>query len=429
MNRITSPQAIKAVLEVRREHGTPFYFYDTRILHERCEEMLAMPSAYGLTVRYAMKANSNRSILKLIHSYGIKMDASSVNEALRAVMAGVPASDIMLTSQELPVGENLTNLKNLMKNGMKYNVCSLRQLYNIGDFVSEQGFSLSVRMHPGTGSGESATRNTGDKYSCFGVHLSDVDDLNRYAKGKGIAFTEVHVHIGSGGDPAAWKENIDREIDIIDTYFPDATSVSFGGGLKVARMPDEIGAEVRALGDYAARALIAFHDRTGRKLRMEVEPGTYIVAQCGYAVTTCMDTKQTGEDGLNFLITDGGLEINSRPLMYGSRHPFYVFGSDGVLISSEETVSDEFCAAVVGKCCESGDCQTLDSEGRSEARPIGRAEAGDVVCIGGVGAYCSSMTPFNYNSHTQVPEFLYDGTKTKMVRKRQTLEQIVENEI
>ena len=163
---------------------------------------------------------------------------------------------------------------------------------------------------------------------------------------------------------------------------------------------------------------------------MEIEPGTYIVANSGFAVTRVIDKKSTSRS--NFIIIDGGMEMNSRPLLYGSRHPVYIVAGDGARVMSSEfdAVAGGYEAVVAGKCCESGDCQTLHPDGHSVPRVMAEPEIGDIAVIGGVGAYCSSMSPFNYNSHTQIPEVLFtaDG-EMRLIRKRQTLGQMLENEV
>ncbi|MCL1834678.1 MAG: diaminopimelate decarboxylase [Oscillospiraceae bacterium] len=411
-------------------YGTPLYVYDERHIRQRCGECLAIPNAYGVTVRFAMKANSNRTILKTISDAGLHIDASSLNEAIRANLAGVPIENIMLTTQEVHTGSARVKLEQMLKAGMKYNVCSLLQLELICDFAALAGISPGIRIHPGIGSGESATRNTGDDYSCFGVHLSDVAEANELAAAGGIKFRHVHVHIGSGADSIKWQENIDLELDIIEKHFPDALSAGFGGGLKEARMPGEVAADVISLGSYAKERLESFYSRTGRKLHMEIEPGTYIVANSGYTVTRVIDKKRTSRS--NFIIIDGGMETNSRPLLYGSRHPVYLVAEDGSQVRSSEfaPMSHTYEAVVAGKCCESGDCQTLDTEGHTTTRAMAEPEIGDLAVIGGTGAYCSSMSPYNYNSHTQIPEVLFtDAGELKLIRKRQTLEQMLENEV
>ena len=412
------------------DYGTPLYLYDETHIRERCRECLAMPNAYGLTVRYAMKAGSNKTLLKIISEEGLHIDASSLNEVIRANLAGVPLENIMLTTQEVHTGAARVKLEELLKKGLKYNVCSLRQLELICDYAAALGSDPGIRIHPGIGSGESATRNTGDDYSCFGVHLSNVDAANEIAASSGLHFRHIHVHIGSGADSEKWRQNIDLELGIIEKHFPDAESVSFGGGIKVDRMPDETPADIKMLGNYARAQIEGFRNRTGRQLRMEIEPGSFIIANAGYAITRVVDKKKTARS--NFIIIDGGMEINARPLLYGSKHPIYIVAADGdVVRSSDFTICDgTYSAVVAGKCCESGDCQTLDTDGHSTTRLMVEPVIDDLAVIGGAGAYCSSMTPFNYNSHTQIPELLLtaDG-KLELIRKRQTLEQMLENEL
>jgi diaminopimelate decarboxylase len=249
-----------------------------------------------------------------------------------------------------------------------------------------------------------------------------------------VVFDTVHVHIGSGGDPAKWRENVDREIGFVEKYFPRASRINFGGGLRTARMPDETPADVMALGAYAKSKIQEFYDRTGRKLVMEVEPGTYLMANAAYIVTTVIDIKNTGPDGFQFLVCDGGMEVNARPLLYGSRHPFYVVSADGEFTFSEfdlkglDPVRD--LRVVVGRCCESGDSQSLDAEGHIVARLISKPEVGDFLVIGGCGAYCASMSPFSYNSHTQAPEVLLRGSgRLEVIRRSQDVGQLSANEL
>ena len=419
-----------AVALAAESFGTPVYVYDEALILERCRECIEMPQAYGLVVRYAMKANSNRTLLKLITDAGLHHDASSLNEVIRANLAGVPYDRIMLTTQETYRFSQTEELKELLLRGLRYNACSLHQLHLIGDFAAANNIDVGIRIHPGIGSGESATRNTGDDYSCFGIHLSDLAEAHKYAAEKGIVFKHIHVHIGSGADTKMWRQNIDLLLGIIEEHFPDADTVCFGGGLKEARMPGEYAADVPLLGSYAKMQIEDFYSRTGRKLKMEIEPGTYIVANSGYAVTRLMDKKKTARS--NFIITDGGMEINSRPLLYGSKHPIYIIAGDGTrVISSEfDEAKHDYEAVVAGKCCESGDCQTLDMDGHAVARAMVEPKIDDIVVIGGVGAYCSSMSPYNYNSHPQIPEVLFTkGGELRLIRKRQTLEQILENEL
>ncbi|MBN1483024.1 diaminopimelate decarboxylase [candidate division KSB1 bacterium] len=416
-----------------QKFGTPFYLYDEQTVLDKCHDVLKMPNAFGLSVSYAMKANSSRALLQLITGLGIDLDLSSLNEGKRAHLAGIPCSRMMLTTQDVPLGPARKDLEEMILKGMRYNVCSLRQLELIADFAVAHQITLSIRLHPGVGAGESVTRNTGDKYSCFGIHLSDIEKAMALARQKGVVFDQVHVHIGSGGDPELWRSNIDRELSYVEKYLPDVKIVNLGGGFKEARMPDEKPVDIQDLGLYASNKFHQFHQRTGRKLVMAVEPGTYIVANAGFIVTSILDKKSTGEDGFNFLIADAGMEANSRPLLYGSRHPFFIISRTGELLSSEFDLSELYPEAdyrvVVGRCCESGDSQSLDAHGHIIPRLMANPEQDDYLVIGGAGAYVAAMSLANYNSYAIPAEILLRTNGTfQCIRAEQILEQMIQNE-
>ena len=165
--------------------------------------------------------------------------------------------------------------------------------------------------------------------------------------------------------------------------------------------------------------------KTGRELRLEVEPGTYLVANAGTIVATAIDVVDTGEEGYAFIKTDSGMTEVIRPSMYGAQHPIVVVPAE-----AEERGTGEY--VVVGHCCESGDVLTPapdDPEGL-QARELVETQVGDAVVIGGAGAYCAGMASKNYNSFPEAAEVLLgnDGS-FHLVRKRQTLEQVLGNEV
>jgi diaminopimelate decarboxylase len=422
------------VLAAAKEFGTPLYLYDASLVRARCRSLRRMPNAFGLEVRYAMKANSSRALLEIIHGEGLGIDASSPAEAERAHRAGVPFGRIMLTSQDIPLDQDRHALEQMLLAGMTYNICSQRQLELLLPFLREHQVKMAIRINPGVGTGESITRNTGDKYSSFGVHLSQLANIKQALGAAGITLKHVHAHIGSGGDPTVWQANIDRMLELVDEHFPDAEVVNLGGGFKEARMPDETSADVDALGKYAERQMKAFQTRTGRALKVAIEPGTYLVANAGFLITSVLDLKTSGPDGFDFIILNAGMETLTRPLLYGSRHPFYVVSAKGAVLSSEFTLAENSTntrpCVVVGRCCETGDCQTLDEHGHIQPRRMAMPAAGDFVVIGGAGAYCSAMSLVNYNSYVQAPEVLLreDGG-LQLIRRRQTLEQVLVNEL
>ena len=417
--------------------GTPFYLYDAGLIIERCREIREMmPDLSVFTPRYAMKANANKALLQLITRHGFGIDASSLNEVRRAVMAGIALDVILLTTQEVPQGQDREDLQAFLLQGLRYNVCSLRQLDLITDFALLHDLPLSLRVHPGEGgTGESAARDTANPFASFGVHISVLTEMLQTACQQGLRIEQLHMHIGSGGSPTKWRAGVDMLLSIAEAHLawlPHLRSVNFGGGLKEARMPDEERAPVVELGRYTQERIIDFQQRTGRMLGVEVEPGTYLVAMAGYVVTSVIDKKSTGPEGYRFLITDGGMEMNVRPLFYGSRHPFALVSGDGLLLSSDynlEEVPQDCAWIAVGRCCETGDAHSLDREGNSLPRRMAEPDTGDFFVVGGCGAYGASMSPANYNAHTAAPEVLKmtDGS-LRLIRAAQMLEDVVRQE-
>jgi len=270
---------------VVEEDAAPFYVYDENLILQRCDECLKMPHAYGLTVRYAMNENSNKTLLKIITDAGLHVGASSLNEVSIANLAGVSYEKIMLTTQETYSGAQMQMLQSLLLQGLKYNVCSLRQLYDIGDFACKNYIEPGIRIYPDVGSVNTKTKNTVDDHSRFGVHRSDLDEALKYAWGKWIRFKHVHIHIDYGTKPEMWQQNIDLEFDIIAKKFKETKSVCLGGWLKEARMPCEKATDIEDIGNYAKAQIKAFYKKHGRKLKVEIEPGAYITANSGCTMT------------------------------------------------------------------------------------------------------------------------------------------------
>ncbi len=176
------------------------------------------------------------------------------------------------------------------------------------------------------------------------------------------------------------------------------------------------------IGVHVRQELIAYADRSGRQLALEVEPGTYLVANAGAVVSTCIDVVDTGDEGYRFAKLDTGMPELTRPALYGAQHPIEVI--------AQGRAQAEY--VFVGPCCESGDILT-PAPGDPEAlapRMVSSPEIDDLVVVGGAGAYCASMATINYNSYPQAPEIMLepDGRLT-LLRRRQTLDQVWQNEI
>lgn len=402
--------------KIADKFSTPCYVYDESSLVKQAKTALAFPNAFGLTVRYAMKASSNAAILKLFDSLGLHIDASGEYEVERAIRAGIAPARISLSSQQLPA-----DLKGIVKAGVLYNACSLRQLEEFGKIA--RGREVGVRINPGLGSGGTQRTNVGGPASSFGIWFEYIPQIKEIAKKYGLKIVRIHTHIGSGSDPLVWQKVAKMSIDTVE-QFPDVSTLDMGGGFKVGRVAGEKSTDLQKIGKPVAKLVKDFAARTGRKLHFEIEPGTFLLANCAAVISTVQDMCDTGKDGYKFIKLDSGMTDILRPSIYGAQHPV------SILSAKPEKKTEKYI--VVGHCCESGDILT-PAAGDPEAlnpRPMKKAKIGDLCVIGGCGAYCSSMSPSNYNSYPASAEvMLLKSGKIKLIRRRQTLEQIVENEL
>jgi len=401
---------------IRLEFGAPVFVYDEATLFSRAEEALAFPQAFGLTVRYAMKACPNAAILRIFDHLGLHVDASSGQEVARAMRAGVGTEKISLSSQELP-----EDFASLVGDGVKVNLCSLHQLERYA--AKFPGSRVGLRFNPGLGSGGTAKTNVGGPSSSFGIWKDDLERARSLAEGSNLTIERIHTHVGSGSDPEVWKRVASLSLGIVEA-FPEAETLNLGGGFKVARMSDETATDLQLVGEPVKRAFEEFAERTGRRLRMEIEPGTFLVANAGALLATIQDVASTGPEGYSFLKLDIGMTEILRTSLYGAQHPVVTLPRGG----GEEAKR----YVVVGHCCESGDVLTTapNQPDVPAPRELFVSGVGDTCVIEGVGAYCSAMSAKNYNSFPESPEVLLraDGS-TALIRKRQTLDQILENEI
>lgn len=393
--------------------GTPCYVYDQATLEAQAEAMLAFPNAYGLTVRFAMKACPNAAILRIFAAKGMHFDASSGHEVLRARLAGVPADRLSLSSQELP-----EDFAALLGEGTRINACSLSQLAKIGQALP--GHEVGLRFNPGRGSGGNGKTNVGGPDSSFGIWHEWADQAQAIVKQYGLNVVRIHTHIGSGSDPAVWQEVSAASLALV-RRFPTAQVLNLGGGYKVARMATEKGTDPQVVGAPVRTAFEQFAQGDGRKLHLEIEPGTFLVANAGAVLARVQDVVTT--DTREFIKLDTGMTEILRPSLYGSQHPVHLYPAQATGAFRDYVI--------VGHCCESGDLISC-APGEPETlatRSLPEAAAGDLCVIGGAGAYCAGMSTKNYNSFPEAPEVLLrrDG-KFSLIRRRQSLAQILQNE-
>ena len=405
--------------EIQMEFGTPCFVYDEATLRANAREVLNFPNAYGLFPRYAMKAAPTAAILRIFNEEGLGIDASSVHEVERAVRAGYGTESISLSTQELA-----DDFIYWAQDGIRINLCSLNQIDKIGKWGKVR--RVGLRFNPGKGSGGNNRTNVGGPASSFGIWKDDLEKAISLCQDYRLVVDRIHTHIGSGSDPEVWKTVASMTLDLARS-FPSVESINLGGGYKVARMPDEKPTDLQEVGSPVKEIFKAFAEETVRELKLEIEPGTYLLAHACSLVTRVQDVTSTGKDGYRFLKLDSGMTEILRPSLYGAQHPIHLVCEPG-----QQKFRESIDQVVVGHCCESGDLLT-PAPGDPEAlstRNLPRGEIGDFCVIEGAGAYCSSMAAKNYNSFPEAAEVLRkkDG-RLALIRKRQTFDQIIENEV
>jgi len=380
--------------------GTPFYCYSTATL-ERHYRVFA--DAFGdvdALVCYAMKANSNQSVLRTLAKLGAGSDVVSGGELKRALAAGFPAEKILFSG----VGKTEAELRQaLAADILCINVESEPELELLSRLAVETGriARVSVRINPDVDSGSHAKISTGKSENKFGVPLVDARAVYaRAAKLPGIKVTGVDVHIGSQITDLGPLEVAFRLLaDFVQTLRADGHTVShvdFGGGLGISYHLDRAAPPAPAA--YAAMVKRVAHN-LGCTLMFE--PGRMIVGNAGILVTRVIYLKHG--DAKNFVVVDAAMNDLIRPTLYEAHH-------DILPVRLAEPGVGEIVADVVGPVCETGDYLAL---GRTMPEP----KPGDLLAIMTAGAY-GAVQSGTYNTRALVPEVLVKDDQYAVVRPR-----------
>ena len=373
--------------------NTPRYEYSRSKLTERINKMTELDSPFGLMVRFAVKANPHPEVISTMDGAGIHFDASSSYEASELLAARISGEKISLSSQQSP-----HNLETLLEAGVRFVATSLNQLEM---FLStpNRPDTVGVRINPDMGHGHNKRTSTGGVAASFGIWHEYIPEVLELTNAPGVTVDRLHLHVGSGANPKVWAEVMDRSLEMAE-HFPDVTALDIGGGYKVHRFGAEEETDIAEVLKVFNQKLKSFEAKTGRGLKLEIEPGTFLVAHIGTLVATIDDIVDTGADGFKFIKLNTGMNDFLRTTMYGAQHKIEV-------INDSEEREDY---VVVGHNCESGDIFTTkpgDPE-ELEVRRLNKARIGDEVRIHDTGAYCASMRASGYNSFPEAIEVFVD---------------------
>lgn len=400
------------------QFGTPLWIYNAATIRER----IAQVSNFD-TVRFAQKACSNIHVLKLMREQGVKVDAVSRGEIMRALAAGYQAGKGVEGPSEIVFTADLFDAATLdcvVEHGVPVNAGSIDMLRQLGP--RSKGHAVWLRINPGFGHGHSNKTNTGGEHSKHGIWHTDLPLALQTIREQGLKLVGLHMHIGSGVDYGHLAEVCGAMVELVRTTHAaghDLHAISAGGGLSIPyRTGDAVIDTQHYFGLWNAARQQA-EAVVGHKLGLELEPGRFLVAESGVLLGEVRATKDVGSN--HFVLLDTGFNELMRPSMYGSFHAMSVLRRDGSQGSSRPTV-------VAGPLCESGDVFTQGDGGVVLPRELPTAQVGDLLVIHDTGAYGASMSS-NYNTRPLIAEVLVDGGQARLIRRRQTVEELLALEL
>jgi diaminopimelate decarboxylase len=384
--------------------GTPVYVYSAQAIRHSYRAIDAAFSEYPHAIHYALKANSTLALVRLLRSLGSRADANSWGEVQVALRAGFDPKDIVLTG----VGKTRDELELAIGKGIgTINAESAGELDRIAELARtmKRVARVALRVNPDIDAQTHANISTGLKSNKFGVPLHEARTIYGQRRAlKGVQFVGVHIHIGSQITTA---EPLRRAAEALASLALDLTGdgfniehVDLGGGLGIAYE----GRPMITAEEYAA-AVIPELKRVG--LPVILEPGRAVVGHSGALVARVVDTKRN-PDGRQFAVLDAGMTELMRPALYGSFHR---------IVPSRPRGGAETAWDIVGPICESSDIF-----GRDRTLPELRVD--DIVALLDTGAYGAVMAS-NYNRRLLAPEVLVDETQWTVIRRRQTIDDVL----
>ena len=404
-------------LKAASEYGTPLWIYDRATIERAVSDVKVFDN-----VRFAQKACPNLSVVSLMKKLGCVVDAVSAGEIVRALKAGFKGGQEKGKVPEIVYTADIFDrdaLELVKKYDIHVNVGSPDMIQQLADFGVKS--ELTLRVNPGFGHGHSSKVNTGGPLSKHGVWHEQIKDCIKLAQSNGMWITGLHMHIGSGSDFEHLSKVCDAMCDASRRLGSHLRTISAGGGLPIPYHEEDKAnrIDVKAYYDLWDKARKNIQQSIGHEVHLEVEPGRYLVAESGFLMAEIRAVKKQGDN--LFYLLDAGFTDLVRPSFYGSYHGISIVARDGRELN--ETVD----AVVAGPLCESGDVFTQEEGGFVVTRKLPKAKVGDLLILHDAGAYGAAMSS-NYNSRRYAGEVMFTKGELKVIRERQTFEQLLQND-
>lgn len=379
------------------QYGTPLYVYDGDQLVERCHAFRHAFHRKDTRFFFAVKANFNPTLLKLIFETGFGADVVSGGELALVRKLGLPASQIVFSG----VGKTQRELKMAMDEGIHAiqieSPFEWRHLENLGAVAKKTRLSLRVNLDIDAHTHRHIT--TATHANKFGIAAAEAEALANEILAKGGNLVGLSCHLGSQIKEASPFQKATKALLALANRLAGLEFISLGGGLGIAYEPGEA---TLSLTDYA----LAIEPLLAKgPVRLHLEPGRWIVGPCGRLLTEVIGVKKAGEQ--TFVVVDAGMTELIRPALYEAYHR----------ITSATSTGTPQSVTVVGPVCESADTFAVN-------RRIPEVHEGDLLVIENTGAYGMAMAS-NYNARPRPAEILVTGGKTKEIRRRETIEDFI----
>jgi diaminopimelate decarboxylase len=389
---------------IAREYGAPVYIYDAHVISAQYNRLKkAFRKIDHLKLHYAVKANSNLSILRLMHQLGAGLDTVSIEEVRLGLRAGVAPENIIYT----PNGVSIEELEEARNLGVQINIDNLSVLELFGQRYPET--PVCVRINPHVMAGGNANISVGHIDSKFGISIHQVPHILRIVELTKMRINGVHMHTGSDILDIDVFLHASEILFEAATHFKDLEFIDFGSGFKVPYKKDDIETPIEELGEKLSERFNAFCEKIGKPLTLSFEPGKFLVSQAGTFVAKVNVVKQT--TSTVFAGVDSGFNHLMRPMLYGSYHH---------IENISNTKGKPRFYSVVGYICET------DTFGSN--RQIAEITEGDLLVFHNAGAYCYSMSS-NYNSRLRPAEVLWYNGEAHLIRSRETFEDLLKGQV
>jgi diaminopimelate decarboxylase len=378
--------------------GTPIYVYDAAVLRRQIENVKRAFGAFRFRPFFAMKANSNASILRIVREHGFGCDAVSPGEIFIAKHAGFRGDEIWFTCSNVSDDD----LRAINDPSIVINVNSMSEIDRV--LALDLPNEIAIRVNPDVGAGHHVDVITAGGGVKFGIDIAEVESARMVIEDSGRRVVGLHAHIGSGVDDIhPLLDAASRLLDLSHS-FQNLRFINFGGGLSVPYKPEEKEFPIDEYGDRMSA--LAASTMSARELTTILEPGRYIVAQCGYLLARVTAKRISG--GMTWAGVDTGFNHLVRPSKYGAYH---------AIVNARASDAKED-VVVAGNLCESGDVFTRKANGEPITRTIDDVRVNDILAFCDAGAYGFSMAS-EYNARLLPAEILVDGGDARVIRERQ----------